>query len=100
MSTAKSTKTAPAASPAAVIPPETLRTVAEGAQGEVTAPPVKVGAPDPAPAVAEVPAPNARALRRVEHDGTAYGPNEADELLTLSGKQLDELVSINAVERI
>lgn len=44
---------------------------------------------------------NARALRRVEHDGKVYGPGEpAGDVLGLSAEHLASLESIGAVERL
>lgn len=58
--------------------------------------PVKEAEP---PSLDDALAPNARALRRVEHDGKIYGPGEdAGEHLSLNADQLVDLQTIGAVE--
>ena len=57
--------------------------------------------PADATLAAIAPTPNARALRRVEHDGKAYGPDEeAGDMLALSGSELLALQAISAVEAL
>lgn len=57
--------------------------------------------PADATLAAIAPTPNARALRRVEHDGKAYGPGEeAGDVLALSGSELLALQAIGAVEGV
>lgn len=44
---------------------------------------------------------NARALRRIEHDGTVYGPGEpAGDVLTLTAAQLADLEPTCAIETL